>query len=175
MEVTGHQLRRVLKRWERRRGLLQSQWQQSQYAFGDEDKPSPEEVLSDLAECEARIAQLQAAQTQYNLTVEVTVRFAAGEGRMSLLEAIKRVGGVSRLEALVKQAAQTEGNTGYYFAQQAMTRSADEERAVRQLDTARAGALLDHYGDMAEALREAIAVGNETAVDLPGLGPELFA
>ncbi|MBI2302912.1 MAG: hypothetical protein HYU66_28735 [Armatimonadetes bacterium] len=174
MQVTGYQLRRALKRLERRRTLLQNQWRDCLHAFADEQKSAPATVLDQLRECEAQIALLQTVQARYNLGVTVEVRHGGAVEAVPLLEAIKRLGGVARLEMTLKSATQQNENA-YLYGMQQLTRNVSEERAASQLAPDQAAELTDQLGDLADALREAIAVGNQAAYEVDDLDPALLA
>ncbi|MCC7492247.1 MAG: hypothetical protein IT204_07885 [Fimbriimonadaceae bacterium] len=174
MAVTGYQLRRILKDLERQRSLLQSQWQDSLYAFAADERPLPEAVLTDFYTVERRIAALQAAQMQYNQLVQATVRFVEGDETMPLGQAVKLVGGADRLVGMLEKAAKSDNEAGYYGLQ-ARSRSLEEEHQERRLPLGRAGELLRAAADRAAALRQAIAVANDQPVELPSLDPTLLA
>lgn len=171
MNVNGYRLKRMLRSLERRRGYLKNRWSDSLWAFPGEEKPNPEALLDELREVEFNLAQVQTAQARYNLEIEVDVKHGGERERMSLLEAIKRVGGASRLEQMAKAASSSEEQ--YYYGHSPHTRSTEAEHATRQLAPERAAERMDQLGEYAEALREAIAIGNETTIDIDGLDSSL--
>ncbi len=172
MVVTGYQLKRALRDADRRRALVSSQWDDSLWAFPGEEKPEPTELLAAIEAAEEAIARLQAAQARYNLAVQVTVKLETGPETMSMLEAVKRIGGVNRLESMTQKAAKSQDG-GYYYGVQ-RSRSLEEEHAERRLELDAAAALYKRYAHQADAYREAIAVGNATELELEGLDPELL-
>lgn len=171
MKITGYKLRHAIREAEHIKNLAASQWDDSLHAFPDEmeKKASPTALMAKYRECENRLAQLMLAQTRYNLAVEVEV---LGE-RMTLCEAVKRVGGAGRAEKMWRAAAGGEKKDRYSYRND-LVRNATEVRAVRTISIEDALEQAKRAARYAAALREAIEVGNSTEVDIEGLAPSLF-
>jgi hypothetical protein len=165
MLLTGYRIREALRRWQLRRDSAEAAFQGSLKVFPDEKGRHPMAISDDAATAELAIARLQATQTRYNMAVTVTV---AGE-ELTLLECIKRVGGLGRLERMWRKAAIPE-----------VDRYALEMRGVDQVmkmptvtaDEAREQS--ERYAKILGALREAIAVGNAREVPFLDLDLALF-
>src|SRR5262245_11682795 len=110
MKVTGHGIRLALRQWSAKRDALAVQFEASLYAFPGENRPSPADVMDRLYRAERAVASLQELQARYNVAVTVTV---AGES-ITLCEAIKRTGGVGRMEKAWRKAAGLNKTTRYY-------------------------------------------------------------
>ena len=101
MLVTGYALREAIKQWELRKDAANRVFEDSLKVFPGEDKPHPSKLIEQYLAAEVAIAQLQTAQSQYNLMN--TFDF---EGRkITLCEAVKSLGGYSRVEKLWRTAA----------------------------------------------------------------------
>ncbi len=176
MKVTGYKLREAIGTHELRRDGLSAQFADSFKKFKDEEKQTPVQIGVAYRFEETAIARLQAAQTKYNTLVEVSV-----EGhKMTLLEAVKRQGGVSRLEALWKTApALQSAKTKARFAMYRETSGDDvrdptKERAIAVMKPEDITKELSAVAKSANALKSAIGAGNATEVDLEGLDLSLF-
>jgi hypothetical protein len=168
MEVTGYMFRHTLRELTHQRDIAAGQFSESLYAFEGDDTPHPDDLMSTYSMCEAKIAQLQTAQHEYNLRVKVEV-----QGReMSLSEAVKRVGGAGRAEKMWRSCAKDNGRDRY--SRRETTRKADEERAVRQVSITDAMNRAKAAAKFASALRMAIETGNATKIEIEGLDPALF-
>lgn len=168
MVVTGYRLRHAIKRLEQRRNVAVRQFKDSMYVFEGERKPSPADCMAQFRACEEKMAALQVAQATYNLAVVVEVL-----GRtMTLHEAVKRVGGAGRAEKLWREVADEEHGYGYYSNVRA--RSTDQEYAERVIPVNECLDRADEAAQLANALREAIAMGNAQELEIAGLEPSLF-
>lgn len=103
MKVTGYKLREALRNLELRREAVARDFQESLVVFPEEEgkRKGPEELADSLVRLERDIARLQAAQTEYNTKVKVSV---LGEA-MTLAQAVKTVGGATRAIQLWKGAS----------------------------------------------------------------------
>lgn len=161
MKVTGYLLREKVREWELRRNMANEQFSASLKKFPDEVKRTPVEVVSDFEKAEKAIAYLQAAQARYNLGVQVNV---LGE-TMTLCEAVKRIGGAGRAEALWRSAAGGKKDR-YAYRNDDEVRKADEVRAVATITQEEAAKQATRAAKYAGAMRAAIATGNATVVDM---------
>ncbi len=168
MLVTGYRLRHAIKRLEQRRNVAVRQFKDSVYVFEGETKTSPDDCMAQFRGCEDKMATLQVAQARYNLMVEVDVL-----GRkMTLHEAVKRVGGAGRAEKLWREVAEEE--QGYGWQASARMRSTDQEYADRVIPVHECLDQADEVAQLANALREAMAMGNAQEIEVEGLEPSLF-
>lgn len=169
MQITGYRLREAIRAHELRATMHQQQFENSLKAFPDEKKESPTSLAEKYSEAERAVARLQTAQARYNLQVEVEV---AGE-KMTLCEAVKRVGSAGRLEKFWREAA-SGGKKDRYSLGREDVRNTDEIRAVETISREDAGRLAAKAARFAGALRQAIAVANATSIDIKDLDSRLF-
>lgn len=169
MKTTGYRLQHRLRELHHTRDIAATQFDAGKFKFEDEDKPSAKEAFDRYERAEALIARLQTAQSRYNLIVQVTV---LGE-RMTLAEAVKRVGGAGRMEKMWRSVASPKQDR-YSYRNDGMTRSKDEERAVATCTTEQATGWAQKAARFASALREAIQVANATEIEIEDLDPNLF-
>lgn len=158
MDVTGFLLREAIRRYELRRRVAANQFDDSLTQFEGETKRSPESITEDFVAAERAIATLQAAQSRYNLLVEVDV---LGE-KMTLCEAVKRIGGAGRIEKMWRTAA--GGKKDRYGYDRDEVRRADEVRANRTVSVEDAMKRASRLASQASAIRAAIATGNGRAL-----------
>lgn len=155
MEINGYMLREALKKLAIRADSSAKNFEDSLHAFKGEEKTHPTEVMKNYLDAEKDIARLQRIQDEYNIKVQVDVH---GE-KMSLCEAVKRVGGAGRAEKLWRNAAVPHKDR---FAYREEVRKADEERPHKVMSPKE---LMDAHSkgaSYAGALRNAIALGNST-------------
>lgn len=159
MKIDGFTLQQALREARAERDQAAKQFTPSLRAFPDEQKPDPRDLAEKFVAAEERLAKLQVAQTTFNLTVKVTVQ---GQ-EVTLLEAIKRVGGAGRMEAMWRSASAPE-ETRYSYRED--TRDKDAVVAAPQVTYDEAAALRKSAGKKAAALRAAIQKGNAQEIDL---------
>jgi len=80
MEVTGYTFKEAIKMAILELDTVRSTFDESLYAFADEEKQDPVEIAKRIEELEGQIAQLQTAQAEYNLTVTVEVSVDVPDG-----------------------------------------------------------------------------------------------
>ena len=170
MKVTGIQLREAIKRWNLRKDTASTHFNESLWRFPDDEStlPKPQELAEQFAKAEVAVANLQTAQTRYNLAVTISV---SGE-TMTLCDAVKRIGGAGRLEKMWRSATKATGRDNWRGV--ATTRSKDEVQARRMVSIGDALELATAAGKKAGDLRDAIAVGNTNAIEIEGLDPALL-
>lgn len=175
MKVTGYLLREAIKQHELRRDAASMAFDGSLKAFPNDEKPKPQELVEQFLASELAIAQLQVAQMRYNLavTVEVTGQGTYAGDKMTLAEAIKRVGGQGRSEKMWRSA--TGGKKDRY----ASSYGEDEidpsrVRAKATITVNEAVKLASQAGKRAGAMRAAIATANAKEVEIEDLSPALF-
>jgi hypothetical protein len=98
--ITGYKLREAIKQQQLRLDATERVLSDSYKAFPGEQKTHPAELIQQIEDIERRIARLQTAQVSYNLVSKVMF-----EGQtLSLAEAIKVLGGLSRVEKAWRKA-----------------------------------------------------------------------
>lgn len=169
MKTTGYALKQAIKQQELRKDTAANMFNGSLKAFPDEKKDPPQRVIAQFLTAETAVAKLQVAQMRYNLAVQVN---AAGE-KMTLAEAIKRVGGEARTEKYWRTAAGLTNDRHSRYG-------ADDERdptkvvSVATITPQESVASAVQAAKRAGALRAAIAVGNTEVVEIEDLNPALF-
>lgn len=177
MKVNGYKLQQAIKSRQEDRDLLTGQFNGSLFKFEDEEKRAPVEIAADLLKAEQEIAQLQAIQGLYNTKVVITV-----DGQdITLLQAIKRVGGANRLANLWKQVAQQSAGTlaagrraRFDPYGHGAVRDKEQEYARATVDSETAITRAKDAAKAARELRAAISAGNAKEVDLD-VNPELLS
>ncbi len=168
MKITGYKLKELIKQAEMVRDTVASHFDDSLHKFeGDATKATPQEIVDKFRRADLALAQIQAVQAQYNLAVEVTV---LGE-KMTLLDAVKRVGGAGRIEKMWRSASGTKKDR--YAYRDELTRDKDTIRAKRTISKGAALELAQQAAKVAGALRAAIAEGNSREVELDVSLPDL--
>ena len=165
----GIKFERPSNRWRLQRDVASGQFDQSLYAFaGDENSVlTPQQVMESFDEADRAIARLEEIQQRYNQTVRVQVQ----KETTTLALAVKLVGGAGRREKMWRSAASPKRDR-YSFRDEVRSRNKDTEYANRTItqedcvDFSRAAA---RY---ASALRNAIARGNNSDVDIEAIGLE---
>lgn len=166
MKINGYKLQSAIKQAQERREFAEKRFHGGLFVFPEDKKPSPVETAAEILRLEAKVAELQAAQAAYNLQIKVTVDGST----FSLHEAVKLAGGASRVEKLWKEALDQVSGDGrgdrYYDRSAARQRSADAIVAAPQVSIEEAEAHVNVASKFARALREQIAAGNATEIDL---------
>lgn len=174
MKVTGYMLREALKRWQLRRETAQSQFKGSLVKFPGEEKLSPGAVAALVLAAESAIGSLQAAQALYN--TRVTVLVGETSKPRPLVEAVKAIGGLSRVEKLWTDAA-TGKDSGVprYMRVSGVPTERDKDKIVAepQVTPEQAQKQAEDISRRIGALRIAIATGNAVELDLD-LDPALL-
>lgn len=169
MKVTGYKIQHKLKELEQLKEVSAQQFNDNIMQFESQaEKLDLKDVFATYTSLEKRIARLQAAQCLYNLSVDVNV---LGE-KMTLLEAVKLVGGAGRSEKMWKDVVKGNRTRHHMYTEQ--TRSKDQEYAVRSVGMNDAVGFAQQATKIAGSLREAIQVGNATEIELD-LDETLFA
>lgn len=172
MKITGYRIREAIKRWQLRRDTASAQFEDSIHAFEGEAKPSPLELMRTVARADSAIVQLQVAQNRFNLAVIVSVD-GIGE-QLTLLEAIKAVGGVTRLEKAWRGQSVPKRDRHLFRSEPATLRDNSKivaKRTISPEDTAKQAAI---WGATRMAYIEAIGTGNACEVDIKDLSPALL-
>ena len=125
MRVTGYQLKEAIQTWEFKRDTAKTLFQNSLYAFRDEEL-YPRDEMALLVEAEDAIVKLQAAQAYLNLQVTCEVQ----GGTMTLAEVIKAKGAASRILAAWKQALPSDHGRGGWLGPLVREKDKEEARPV---------------------------------------------
>lgn len=169
MKVTGYKLREVLKMKSLELATIQTLFDESLQAFEGDKKESPKEIADAISKLEKEVAILQAIQSDYNLKVAIEV-----EGiKMPLEAAIKMVGGAGRLSKMWRTAAQGSKRDRWDRGS-AMTRNKEDLVAQPTISKTEALLFAKKAERFAAALRNAIAVGNNTTVAIDWLDESLL-
>lgn len=159
-EVNGYMIRQRLQELELDLKALLDEMSNGLYVFEGEERRSPMLAAAEIRTTEAAIAGLQTAQQCYNLVVKVNVQ---GE-EMTLCEAVKRVGGASRLEKMWRGMVAPKKDR--YSSGPDMHRDKTQEFAKRSVTVEDAKQQASQAAQYASSLRAAAAVGNNTKIQL---------
>jgi len=164
MKTHGYKLRSSIKQWETRKATAARLLEDRKYYFPSDERPDLVGMMADLVQAERNVCRLQEAQARYNLLVEVDVQ---GE-RMTLAQAVKRLGGAGRVEKIWRDLlGGGKGRRSWLDVDSPpRVRKGDEERAVRTLSDAEVLVHAERAAKAAAALREAIAVANSLDQDV---------
>jgi len=168
MKVTGYTLREAIKENELKLDTASGAFNPALRVFPGDAPKQPQKVAEQLEAAEKAVVKLQVAQMRYNLMVTVEV---LGE-RMTLAEAIKRVGGAGRIEKMWKSAIQEKTRNSYLDNDD--VRDPNQVRASRTVTSDEAMNLARIAGKKANALRAAIATANGREVEIEDLDSSLF-
>lgn len=169
MKITGYKLQHKLKELEQLKEVAAQQFNENIMQFESEaDKLDLRDVFAEFTSLEKKISKLQAIQCLYNSQVNVNV---LGE-YMSLLEAVKLIGGAGRSEKMWKDVV--KGNKTRHHGYGEQTRDKSSEYAKRSISTNEAIKFVQQATKVAGALREAIQTGNTTELEL-NIDETLFA
>lgn len=171
MRVTGYAIREALRRWQLRRETAESQFKGTLMKFKDEQKASPQDIIDQLLQAEIAVARLQVLQTTYNTRVTVSVEGIGSN--MTLLECIKRFGGLGRVEKLWRVAS-TEKSDRFDYSERTTVRENDRVYAERAISYEDAAKQTIAAGKLLGKLREAVAVGNARELEFENLDATLF-
>lgn len=158
MKITGYRLQHALRELAHARDIAAGQFADSLVAFPGEAKARPADAMVSFQKAEDRIARIQTIQGDYNLRVKVV----AAEQRMSLSEAVKRVGGAGRAEKMWRDCASPKKDK---YGYDRMERDKDAIVALRTVPVEDAAQSAKEAAKWASALREAIQVGNATEIE----------
>lgn len=156
MRVTGYQLREAIKAQSARRDFAAAQFADTLKVFPGETKPNPLEVMNQLTAAEYAVAMLQVAQMRYNLQVKI--------GAATLAEAVKRIGGIARVEKMWRVVAAPKKDR--YSLSERGERNADTIVAHDAVSRDAAHAQAQVMARHASTLRQEIAVANATVIEM---------
>ena len=165
MKVNGYQIREAIKRWLLQRDTLAKQFNENLYAFEDEQKPSPLEVMRQFDKADRSMARLEEVQQLYNQHVRCDVQ---GESE-TLALCVKLVGGAGRRSKMWRDAGPGKPDR-YSYRDERRERSRDTDYANRQVSVDECVSYATEAAKYASALRNAIAKGNCAEVECDTLG-----
>ena len=169
MKTTGYGLREAIKQWDLRKEAAEGAFSPSLKAFPGETK-DPRGVIQAFDAAELAVARLQTAQMRYNLAVIVEVQ---GE-KLTLAEAIKRVGSAGRIEKMWTGSIGDGKRNPYSDPEDTRDSTSTIIRSERTITSQEAVKLTAVAGKRASALRAAISVANGREVEIEDLDPALF-
>lgn len=154
MKLNGYKIQQALREAESLRTVLASQFTENQRYFASAG-PAPDlkATMERYVKAEDRISALQVAQAQYNCAVKL-------DNGMSLLHAIKAIGGAGRIEKMWRD-SMTVAKT--YFDD---TKRDGEEHKRSALEPEKALSFSKAASRNAAHLRMLIQTGNATEVDI---------
>lgn len=159
-KVTGYQLRQQRQTLELDLRVLLDELAASLYVFKTDNKRSPLVIADEVRDKGNCICAVEALQAQYNLAVRVTV----GVKRITLCEAVKRVGPASQLEKLLRGMVAEKKDR--YGSGPEMDRDNTREYAQRAITVDEAKKAASAAAWFASSLRAAVAAANNTEVEL---------
>ena len=169
MKTSGYQLREAITMWKLRKTTAEGQFTDSLAKFAEETKDTPQAVVLAVQHAESNIVRLQVAQMKYNLAVKVS---PLDLGEMSLAEAIKLSGVVSRIEKI--WAGASTANRSHYGGYNARVRDPQQILAEATITSKEVLAETSRATKHAGALRAAIGAGNTHEVEIEDLYAALF-
>ena len=174
VKVTGYLLREAVRRWMQRAEMAKKVFKGSVWCFPGETKDLIKAGNSNFEAGEA-VAILQAAQQQYNQLVTLPAGFAVRGKPMSLAVAVKLIGHAGSCEKEWRMVVTDEsGRDRHTLRNPERERSKENEYAAKSVTDEVALKEAEKAGNFAASLRAAIAVANNTAVEME-LDPQLFA
>lgn len=166
-EITGYRIREALKQWNLRAATLHKQFTNSLKRFEDEEEADPRYLSNEALRAEFAIAKLQEVQEKYNLAV--TLPFE--NRRLTLSQAVKMLGGLTRAEREWKEVSQATNDRASIFGNQGV-RDPEKKYARDTISVKDATEEALKAARRTSALRSAIAVANAKTVFF-GDDPEL--
>jgi hypothetical protein len=163
-KVTGTQLKNMIKVCNAELDVVRSNWDGSLHRFVDEVKPNPLELATRIEDLEERVALLQTAQGYLNLNVKVDYFGKT----ITLMQAIKLVGGKGRVAKLWREASKGE-KTDRWGRRDVLERDSTKEFASPTINKEEAFAQFRSAESRASKLRELISWGNAQVVEIPWL------
>jgi hypothetical protein len=162
MKVNGYKIKAALDEAKLVLSTLTDQFSGSLYAFEDETKRNPSELIEEIKNSEEKVAKIQALQEKYNQCVV---------GKMNGLEVslamfIKMRGYASRIESLWKQAAKDRSEDRFSYREDPMKRSKEAEYAKRTITKSSAIEGVKNAVRWTNELKNAIATANLTEVEI---------
>lgn len=163
MNITGYKISEAIDQHRLKLDALNTEFTDSLTTFEGDAKRKPSEVSAEIVLEERAIADLQTVQARFNLAVKVDV---LGDS-MTLMQAIKRKGGVGRVGKLWKGAVPVKSRyDGIRTTDQIIAKP-----QVTQTEVTRAVSMASRSE---RAMQAAIAMANAQHVEIDGIDPSLF-
>ena len=171
MKVTGYQLMDQIETLREQAQTINGQFTGSLFGFAEatEQKPDPRTLMKDYADCERKVALLQAAQATYNVRVTVDV---LGEP-MLLQQAVKLIGSANKVKNNWLAASKNSQDKNSYSNYYDLVRDKTNEYAQRVVSIDECLRLSKEASDFATALKQAIRSGNAAEVEVD-IDPSVF-
>jgi len=170
MKVTGYQLRQAIDSKQIDLEAARERFNRNLFQFSGEGGEDPLAIGLEICDLELDIVQLQAAQAEYNVSADICL----GADKMTIAEAVKRVGVYERMRGLWKSAMSTTQGSRSYFDYDRSVRSRENEYAEKAIsDNDAKGMAKDFQRDLSE-IRAAIAKANTVEREMDRLDPEWF-
>jgi len=167
VKVNGFRLQHRIRELSNMRDVYTKQFSEGRYSFPGEEKRTPVAAMKFLGDTERQIVELQVAQAEFNTRVRVSV-----DGMdVPLMYAIKMLGSLGRMEKMWRSASKGDGER-YRYNDFEKERDKDKIYAVSSMTMEEYAAKSREAGARASRYREAIAMGNATALEMdvdPGL------
>lgn len=161
MKTNGYKLQQRIKELKRDTEMYATQFENGKLRFDGELKPTSLEAFEKFQEAEKELARLQTYQTIYNLRVRVKVNGT----EMTLTEAIKKVGGAGRAEAMWRAIVAPKKDR--YGLAESAKRDTDAVYATPTYTVSQAQLNAAATSNYASALRYAIQEANAQEIDIP--------
>lgn len=170
MRITGYKIMDRMEELQEQAKTIDAQFKPALYRFKTDlvEKLDPRALMESYLACEEKIAQLQAAQADYNLHVSITVL----DGNMTLQCAVKLIGSLNHIKNQWKTASSEQSTNNYY--QNTMSRDKDSEYAERVVSVEECLALSSSASRRATLLKQVIRAGNAVELELE-IDPAIFS
>jgi len=171
MKVTGYMLMAAIKEHAFARENAENAFVDSRWKYESEVKDTPEDAMYKYMAAESNLITVQCAQAEYNQ--RVIVQLPTGGKKMTLGEAIKRVGMLARIEKQWRDTAKPRKARFSYLDEEMTGRDPDKVYAERGISVEGAQAFAKAAAKVTNEVRVLIQVGNATEIDME-LDPALF-
>ncbi len=166
MKVNGFQIKETVGRWLLQRDALANQFRDDLYAFEDEDKPKPEDVMKSYDRADRSMARVQEIQQLFNQATKVDVQ---GE-TITLALCVKLVGGAGRRAKMWRDAGPGKPDRYSSYRDDKRERNKETDYAKRLISVDDCVRFSTEAAKYASALRNAIARGNSTDIECEKIG-----
>lgn len=169
MVVTGFRLMEQIRMRNIELKSLRSQYDDSLFAFPDDNKLKPQEIINQISVLEVQLAMLQTAQCVYN----VSVKFDFNGVPIHLANAIKLTGGLVRQSQMWEKASFGEKQDRYYSP--SLSRNKEVETAKPTMDKKLALSEVKNTQKLISQLKSVIATMNSKEIEIDFVDEKLLA